>query len=419
MSPASAATKRALKVLVVTLRYPPYVAGGYELLTRDAVLALRERGHEVSVLSGQGEALEGVPGVYPWLQPNLDGDPDLFARSFEGTNRERWGLHFYSRANARATERALRESGAELLFYFNLGLVSLAPIVVARRAGVACLGYISDPWPLNHWLQAWKQDERQRSKALRLWLLGRMWSGFSRWVRLGSMLCCSDFLGAKLMQGGLCGARVQTLHLGVPPDMEALAESCSLPERQPGEALRIACISSFWEGKGQSVLLAALERLHTRGLDFRLTLAGAGSGLFLERLRAQAEGLGERVDFREDLDRAAISELLAASHVLVVPSTWDEPFPLASLEGMAHGCAVVLTSAGGSQEAIEPSVHGLLVPPGDVPALAQALESLEQDEPLRRRMGQAARARVRAELSHSSFVDGLERAMFRELEPGN
>lgn len=418
MSPDPAVTKRALKVLVVTLRYPPYVAGGYELLTRDAVLALRERGHEVSVLSGQGEALEGEPGVYPWLQPNLDGDADLFGRSFKGTNRERLGMHFYSRANASATERALRESGAELLFYFNLGLVSLAPIRVARRMGVACLGYISDPWPLNHWLQAWKQDERQRSKAFRLWLLGCLWSGFSRWVHLGSMLCCSDFLGAKLLAGGLRGARVQTLHLGVPPDMEVLAESRGVPERQAGEALSIACISSFWEGKGQSVLLRALEDLQANGLDFRLTLAGAGSGPFLECLRAQAEVLGDRVRFREDLDRAAISQLLASSHVLVVPSTWDEPFPLASLEGMAHGCAVVLTSAGGSQEAIQPGVHGLLVPPGDVRELAQALESLEQDEPRRRRMGLAGRERVRAELSHSSFVDGLESAMYRELEPG-
>ena len=176
---------RPLSILVVTLRYPPYVAGGYELLTRDAVEALRARGHRVTVLAGRGE--RHAPDVLGRLEPDLDADEDLFERSFRASNAERFRLHFHRAANARATREALRESGAEVLFFFNLGLVSLAPIVAARRAGVPTLGYVSDPWPANHWLLAWRQNEASRAKTLRLALLAGAWGAFRRWVRLGAV----------------------------------------------------------------------------------------------------------------------------------------------------------------------------------------------------------------------------------------
>ena len=97
-----------LSILAVTLRYPPYVAGGYELLTRDAVEALRARGHAVTVLAGRGSRFEGVEGVLPWLAPELEQNgraADLFELSFRGANTDRFQLHFFTLANYRAMGR--------------------------------------------------------------------------------------------------------------------------------------------------------------------------------------------------------------------------------------------------------------------------------------------------------------------------
>ena len=66
-----------LSILAVTLRYPPYMEGGYELVARDTVEELRARGHEVTVLSARGQLLEGMEGVLAWLEPDLE-DGDLF-----------------------------------------------------------------------------------------------------------------------------------------------------------------------------------------------------------------------------------------------------------------------------------------------------------------------------------------------------
>jgi glycosyltransferase involved in cell wall biosynthesis len=71
---------------------------------------------------------------------------------------------------------------------------------------------------------------------------------------------------------------------------------------------------------------------------------------------------------------------------------------------MAHARPVVATAVGGLAEAIEDGESGLLVPPGDVPALRAALERLLSDAELRRRLGAAARERVRERYSREAAV---------------
>ena len=71
---------------------------------------------------------------------------------------------------------------------------------------------------------------------------------------------------------------------------------------------------------------------------------------------------------------------------------------------MASGLPVVATAVGGNADLVEDGVSGRIVPPGDVPALAQALIAFAQDEPLRRAAGAAGRARVEARFSLETMV---------------
>jgi glycosyltransferase involved in cell wall biosynthesis len=91
----------------------------------------------------------------------------------------------------------------------------------------------------------------------------------------------------------------------------------------------------------------------------------------------------------------------------VFPSLSAEPFGLALHEAMSRGRAVIGTTPGGHAEMIVDSQTGLLVPHGDVAALAAAMQRLIEDPALRERLGQAARQRAEL-LAGEHSVDRLE-----------
>ena len=92
---------------------------------------------------------------------------------------------------------------------------------------------------------------------------------------------------------------------------------------------------------------------------------------------------------------------------MVVPSRWYENFPYAVLEAQASGRAVVASRIGGIPEQIDHGVDGLLVPPGDALALRAALQQVLEDPDLARRLGRAAAARVRSNLSPESHREAI------------
>ncbi len=91
-------------------------------------------------------------------------------------------------------------------------------------------------------------------------------------------------------------------------------------------------------------------------------------------------------------------------------STWDEPFARGLLEALSCGLPTVAITAGGTPEAVEHERNGLLVPPGDPDALADAVERLIRQPELAERFGRAGASDVRERWSFAAYVDRLERA---------
>jgi glycosyltransferase involved in cell wall biosynthesis len=91
---------------------------------------------------------------------------------------------------------------------------------------------------------------------------------------------------------------------------------------------------------------------------------------------------------------AAVIEAFRRSSIAVVPSVWAEPFGIVVIEAMAGASPVVASDVGGIPEIVEHGISGLLVPPGDVAALRQALSDLISDPARRIAMGEAARRRA-------------------------
>jgi len=103
-----------------------------------------------------------------------------------------------------------------------------------------------------------------------------------------------------------------------------------------------------------------------------------------------------------------LEDLYRACDLVVIPSVWAEPAPMVAIEAMAHGKPVVATRTGGLPAMVPDGEAGLLVPPGDAPALAGAIRRLVDDPTLRASLGQGARARARDRYSLRGF--GIEHA---------
>ena len=103
-----------------------------------------------------------------------------------------------------------------------------------------------------------------------------------------------------------------------------------------------------------------------------------------------------------------VLKLFRSARAVVVPSVWSDPCPTVVLEAMAAGRPVVAAASGGIVDMVVDGVTGVLVPPGDVPALARGIESVLSDPHRGRAFGAAGRNRAR-EFTVSAVVERIER----------
>jgi glycosyltransferase involved in cell wall biosynthesis len=164
------------------------------------------------------------------------------------------------------------------------------------------------------------------------------------------------------------------------------------PDREHEQAGRVLFLGRADQRKGVFDLLEAFAAVRARHPAATLGIGGDGD-LGKVRARVAELGLQDCVDVLGWLGSEAKQEQLARAQVFVLPS-YDEGLPMAMLESMAHGKAMVVTPVGGIPEAVQHGAQGLLVPPGQVDQLVEALQALLSDAALRERLGNGARQRV-------------------------
>jgi glycosyltransferase involved in cell wall biosynthesis len=158
-------------------------------------------------------------------------------------------------------------------------------------------------------------------------------------------------------------------------DMRRARQAAAARDGRPVE--RVLYVGRLARPKNVHVLIDALARLRREGVALRLTVAGDGPERAALEDQARAAGLTTAVEFAGAVGFDRLSELYAAADVLVLASA-TEGWPKALVEGMAFGVVGI-----GSRVGLIPQIladgRGLLVPPGDAPALATALAQLAAD----------------------------------------
>ena len=211
--------------------------------------------------------------------------------------------------------------------------------------------------------------------------------------RVAAVHTCNDEAGRILRRKGFRGT-VLNLGLGVEIDRFAPADAESRTGTPPFEVLRVGYVGRLERHKGVEVLVDAVAALDGAELSV------VGDGPEREALTRQVArlGLSERVSFRGFADQADLPAVYRSFDVLVVPSletsSWIEQFGRVAIEAMSSGVAVVASDSGSLPEVVGGA--GVLVPPGDVVALAAALQALTDDPERRRELASAGRNRSRA-----------------------
>jgi glycosyltransferase involved in cell wall biosynthesis len=164
--------------------------------------------------------------------------------------------------------------------------------------------------------------------------------------------------------------------------------------------------------KGVYDLLRALAIALPRAPALRLRIGGNGDIEQAQRL-ADEFHLADTVEFLGWVTGAQKDSLLANADAYVLPSH-NEGLPMSVLEAMSFGLPVITTNVGGIPELLTSGQDGLLVSPGDIDALAEALVTLALDSGLRNRLGQQARKRIEKCYSDRSVLPRLE-AVYKQL----
>lgn len=190
--------------------------------------------------------------------------------------------------------------------------------------------------------------------------------------------------------------------------------------RPPGPI--ILAVGRLVEKKGFDLLVQACARLRDQGLAFRCHIVGepgpAGPGL--QALIAEL-GLGGHVQLHGAVAQDALRDVYARARVFALPCriTADgdrDGFPNVLAEAMAMGVPIVTSPISGIPEMVDDGEHGLLVAPGDVSALAEALTRLLADDELHQRLARQGRARICERFDSRRTTLDLHALLARQLD---
>jgi glycosyltransferase involved in cell wall biosynthesis len=250
--------------------------------------------------------------------------------------------------------------------------------ICATPAGAVC--YHSHCLPLRDWLPLMLQ-------------LGMV----RRWQHVFKLVVAnSESVQQYLAAEGI--GPVEVIRYGIPAQP---------PAPPPAEPPTAVFAGRLVHDKGCDILLHAFANVVARVPRARLLIAGDGAQ------RPALEQLVDSLDLRGAvqmlglLDWAQVQARLAGAWVQVAPSRMIEAFGLAAAEAMMRGTAVVASDRGGLCEVVRHGETGLLVPGGDVAALADAIVRLLTDRALAERMGAAGRAVALREYAADTFVDRM------------
>jgi glycosyltransferase involved in cell wall biosynthesis len=235
------------------------------------------------------------------------------------------------------------------------------------------------------------------------------------WRRAAAMTFHSRASAAFLTSLGAPGR--DTYYTPSPTNCEIFSPAPQSQLDQRVGIVRVLCVARLVRAKGLEWLTAAANELVRRGVQgFSILIQGRGPMSASLREAVRVLGIQQYVCLDETpISLPELPSFYRAGDIYVQPSLY-EPFGLACREAAASGLPLVVANTGGLKDAVDNNITGYLVQPGDVNALATALESLIREKGRRREFGLSGRAKVEKESDYRKMALAYERIIETSLE---
>ena len=390
-----------MRIAYVIPAWPPLPSQPFVV---NEMVEVQDAGHELSVLALYRRPDDGVRhGTFARLRPEHVLPPALLDPSTIALAL--WSLCRRPLRAARALAGLHRAAGANPWAHAKLVAVTPKALAAAERlsrlgvehvhaqfanqtADCAAIAASVAGLPFSftaHAYDIYQATPRQRNDTLP-WKLRHA----------ARVFAVSDF-AVRLLRGRMPagdGTRVGTAYVGIPTDLFRVA-----PPPAEDRPLRLLAVARLCEKKGLDTLVDACAALRDRGVAFELTVFGDGPLRGALEARVTSRRLDGLVRFAGAVPQEEIARQMQRCHAFVLPCRRDrhgdmDGIPTVFMEAMATGRPVVSCELSGIPELVRDGETGLLVPPDDPPALADALARLASDAALRVRLGTAARALV-------------------------
>jgi len=243
-------------------------------------------------------------------------------------------------------------------------------------------------------------------EPLRPWKSEQLGSGYnlSVWMERTGLEACDKIIAVSNEMKkdiervyGIESDKIAVIHNGIDIEKYRKNENPAMIKELGIDAPYILFVGRLTRQKGVFELVEAMERVKVN--EKLVLVTGKPDTKEIEQeLESKVRGKKNIIWINKMLSEEQIIALYSSARLFVCPSRY-EPFGIINLEAMACGAPVVASATGGIKEVINSGVNGLLVPPGDVTALADAIEHLLTDEQLRLKYIEAGRRRVEQEFS--------------------
>lgn len=405
-SPTLDPINRPLRILNVSQNY--YVRGGMDIAMFRLEEILKAHGHQVIPFAGADPA--NRPSEYARYFPPAPPTSDTGSADLLRT--------LYSPAARRAIGRVLDEQAIDLVHlhsYFKRLTPAILPEIARRGIPIVQTmheyravcpisllyrdGHVCTDCHDRRYTQVVRHRCAGGSLTRSLWNMAEMrlsdMLGHKR--DIARYLSVSDYQRDRLIEMGMAGERIETIHhpVTLPPAADDTPRDYVL------------FVGRLERYKGIFPLVDVARALPAIRFVF------AGEGPDGDAVRAHAAGLAN-VEWRGNLDGAALATARNGALCAIVPSLGPEPFGLTSIEALAHGTPVIASAIGGVAETVRDGIDGFHVAPGDHDALIDRILRFADAPDMARRMGMAGRARAAEDFSPERYYQRTM-AVYRQV----
>jgi glycogen synthase len=373
-----------MKALLITREYPPHIYGGAGVVADQLSRALARRmAVEVRCFGPREPRTDGIAlrGYTPWERLGGKDGPRFVP-----------ALETLSIGLAMARDEVDADVVHAHTWYADMGALWISML---NRIPLVVTLHSMEP------LRPWKADQLGSGYLVSSWIEKTAVESAHR------VIAVSHKMREDILQHfDADPARVVVIHNGIDPDQFRKTSARDALDRLGVRAPYVLFVGRITDQKGIFHLLEAARALPA-GVQVVLCASAPDTPEIEERLRRSVAGQANVKWINEMVPVSVVNQLYSHAAVFCCPSVY-EPFGLINLEAMACEAPVVASAVGGILEVVEDGKTGLLVPPAQPAALAQAITRVLGNADLARDMGRAGRRRVEEKFSWASVAERTE-----------